>query len=169
MDSLHLIFIIIFFLFSIIALNNHFKEDVNELKRAPIVKERADINFRADNNLFSTIYDEAKIDLLSVNGRILSGNAIDFSMSLETIEKHLYLFRAISEGVIKFSKKKDLKDEPWNVLLFNSIKDKQKEKVLNSVHREKDKPFDLLEIDELDKVKEELASSDYQKFSEKFL
>ena len=30
MDSLHLIFIIIFFLFSIIALNNHFKEDFKE-------------------------------------------------------------------------------------------------------------------------------------------
>ena len=150
---------------------NEFTEKLGRFKNSNVVKERADVDFKVDNELLTTIYDEAKIDLLSANGRILSSNAIDFSMSVKTIEKHLYLYRAISEGIHKFSEehRESLTGKPRNVLLFSKVKDAKKDKILNSVHNDKDKPFELLELSEIEKIEEELEARNYFKFSEKFL
>lgn len=135
--------------------------------KSETINSRADTNYKLDNRIVSTIYRPHLIDLISVNGTILTGKIINFSSTPETIESGLHEYRALVEGLSSFIEANNKFSKKGKFLaLFNNPDGKKQESILRNALNDSSKPFDLVEWDKIDEIEEMLERGNYRKFSE---
>jgi hypothetical protein len=138
---------------------------VKTILQHPIFVEKTDRNYEVPVTVAKTIYRPVEVDFISCNGSILTGHAIDFTNQPNTIEKKLYEFRVLTEGLKMFAEERKLDNAGKYIVYFNNPEGKEQKDLFNNVYEDKTKPFELIEVDAMEDITKKLKNN-YRKFSE---
>lgn len=128
--------------------------------------DKVDRHFRVTPDLVASMYATHTIDFIGKNGAILAGNTIDFNAPPATIDKGLFEFSRISKGLAEFSRYKGFNGVGEYVAYFEMPEDRDARKVLDLARKDKNKGFELKELDALEKTADRISKGNYMKFSE---
>ncbi len=141
-----------------------FKTKVNDyLKKEAFNK--VDKRFKVSPEIINTLYATHTIDFIGKNGALLAGNTIDFHAAPATIDKNLFEFKRIVEGLKELSKIHDLPKGTYSVY-FENPDDADSKKVLDNALKDSDRGYNILELDSLEITANTISKGEYGKFSD---
>ncbi|TCC86369.1 hypothetical protein [Pedobacter hiemivivus] len=140
--------------------HNDFKKKINTVN----LKDKVDIDFKITPNKIDGIYSETQVRLIGKNGLITAVQDIDFTINPETLGQQLNQWDVLINALNNFSSEKKWPLGDFNVV-FNKPEAKSfQEKLLNKIHGQK-KGFNLIEINEVDKILKKIEENDYKPLS----
>jgi hypothetical protein len=131
---------------------------------------KIDKNYLIPENIINR-YTAHKVDFIGKNGRILSGRAINFEDTPVNIDKSLMEFHFISEALISYEnnlrKKYNIKlDKGIHTVYFSNPETVNGKIILDKVFKDKNKTFEIKELNSIDTLIDEINAGEYIKFSD---
>lgn len=135
------------------------------IKSSPI-KDKVDTFFELRPKEVKSIYSTHKVTYIGVNGRLITGNGLDLNKDPYYIERDLYLYKSIANGLNIFSEKLNLPPKGTHIIYYNEPSgDRQKDIFHRALKDETSgitfKPFESFDSDE-----KYILEEDIKKFSE---
>lgn len=127
---------------------------------------RSNRNFTIGPSIIPSLINTPKVDFISCNGSILAGKAIDLNSSLESIKNHVNEFWVLAEGLREFAVNHFPNSGKYE-LYINEPTDNENKKIMAALHRNHPKkPFEVKELEKLEKTAGKLENDNYRPFSE---
>lgn len=145
-----------------------FQQQVNQQLKSEVFQNRADIKYKLKPEVVAGILVEQQIDLISKNGNILTAQALDFTMTKDTLVKHIYEYEVLIRSLEAFGKSTiGPKHKGAYYLLFNPpAKKSLQEKLLNEIRKSKQDLIKLEDAAYLEELEDKLERKNFSKFSE---
>ncbi len=141
-----------------------FRKKVSSILRSAAFK-KIDTAYSISPEVVSGIYAAHTIDFIGKNGSFLAGDAIDFQATPARIDRSLFEFDRIARGLKKLASENGMSEEGRYYAYFSQPEDAEGKKVLDLARRDKNKAFELKELDHLENLAKHIAREDFQKFS----
>lgn len=140
------------------------KTFLRKIKESPI-KDKINTFYRLTPSKISSIYTPHKVDYIGVNGTVITGNSLDFNKDPYYIERDLFLFKNLAEGINNFASKNNLPPNGKHSVYFNDPEGKKQKKILERALQEKNSKIILKHYDEFDYDEKKILKKNTMKFS----
>lgn len=144
-----------------------FQSKIHQLFDEKEVKSKADVNFQLQPTHFEGVLKETKLSLITKNGTIDALQAIDFSLSVNTIVSHLYEAQIISDSLHSFGDKVNKPVDKLKLAFEEPNSDTEQKKLFDKVYKDKKDLFTFCDYSEVETYVDKISNStEYSKFSE---